>query len=269
MAIKIIKSFVYSYRSRLLSAIIGICLMCCSNSSNFDATKSSFSPEGKCLQVDYAGKSVERSALCIGVHCKDGFVLSAFPKSEDDPVVNFRLANERLYVNPVTPQICAAITGISSDCSHILNLLREKAQSHNHGMGTVIPCSRLADHIASYIHDLTMDTGSRPLAVSIILASKGSDEDLIPPGLFHIDCAGYVTACDACASWPPTDDDVQSILEKEDWRSLDVDSAWTLLGSHVRNSTLPARMGCSKMQGMALRGKLRRLDDLTLRENLN
>ncbi|MEQ2227487.1 Proteasome subunit alpha type-3 [Ilyodon furcidens] len=45
-----------------------------STDSAYDLSASTFSPDGRVFQVEYAMKAVENSSTAIGIRCKDGIV---------------------------------------------------------------------------------------------------------------------------------------------------------------------------------------------------
>uniref|UniRef100_A0A8C7FFN1 Proteasome alpha-type subunits domain-containing protein n=3 Tax=Oncorhynchus TaxID=8016 RepID=A0A8C7FFN1_ONCKI len=46
--------------------------------TGYDLSASTFSPDGRVFQVEYAMKAVENSSTAIGIRCKDGQKMSQF-----------------------------------------------------------------------------------------------------------------------------------------------------------------------------------------------
>lgn len=213
------------------------------HSNNFDTSKSIFSPSGKCPQIDYALKSVERSAICIGTQCKDGILLVALlgpchssGTHYNDIEYNFRRAESRQHLYTIDSNIVVALTGIQSDCTHILNYLRKRAMNYRQSFGIAIPNEKLADNLGSYLHEITTDNNARPLAVCVIIAGRA------PGGaysMFQVDCSGAVTASVLCSSQTGLDTTTRRILSQAgsakraevgtDFLSLSVQDAWAIL----------------------------------------
>jgi 20S proteasome subunit alpha 7 len=43
--------------------------------TGYDLSSTTYSPDGRVFQVEYAGKAVENSGTAIGIRCKDGVVV--------------------------------------------------------------------------------------------------------------------------------------------------------------------------------------------------
>lgn len=47
-----------------------------SQGTGYDLSSSTYSPDGRLFQIEYAGKAVENSGTVIALKCKDGVVLA-------------------------------------------------------------------------------------------------------------------------------------------------------------------------------------------------
>ena len=72
----------------------------------------------------------------------------------------------------IDASLSVALSGIPSDCRHILSLLRKEAQDYRSNCNEPIPLGLLADKVSSYLHDLTLSSDTRPLAVTILLGAR-------------------------------------------------------------------------------------------------
>lgn len=43
--------------------------------TGYDLSVTTFSPDGRVFQIEYAGKAVDNSGTVVGIKCKDGIVL--------------------------------------------------------------------------------------------------------------------------------------------------------------------------------------------------
>ena len=88
------------------------------------------------------------------------------------------LQGTRMLLHPVKhlfridKSLSVALTGIPSDCRHMLRVLRKGAQDYRLNFGEPIPAVVLADQTSSYLHDLTLGTDTRPLAVTVLIAAR-------------------------------------------------------------------------------------------------
>jgi len=44
--------------------------------AGYDYSTTTYSPQGKIYQIDYAEKALENSGTCIGIRCSDGIVFA-------------------------------------------------------------------------------------------------------------------------------------------------------------------------------------------------
>jgi len=48
--------------------------------AGYDYSTTTYSPQGKIYQIDYAEKALENSGTCIGIRCSDGIVFAVEKK---------------------------------------------------------------------------------------------------------------------------------------------------------------------------------------------
>ena len=63
--------------------------------SGYDLSVTTFSPEGRVFQVEYAGKATDNGVPCVGVCCKDGAIL-AVEKPEETKMM-LPQSNRRIF----------------------------------------------------------------------------------------------------------------------------------------------------------------------------
>lgn len=136
------------------------------------------------LAVTFARKAAIGSTVrCFGLSCSDGAALVTAARDEDiDPIGDSGkvskyqdtriLCDTTKHLFKVDKSISVALTGIPSDCRHILKLLRKEAQDYRSNFGESIPAIVLSDKVAAHLHDLTMSPDTRPLAVTVLIGSR-------------------------------------------------------------------------------------------------
>lgn len=138
-----------------------------SSGSGYDLSSSTFSPDGRIFQIEYASKAVENAGTALGVKCRDGVVLCV-----EKPLLNkMLLPNSSRRIHTVDTHSGLAITGFVSDGRQIINRAREEASSYLETYGTKIPPSTLGDRLASYVHYFTLHGSLRPFGTSALIAS--------------------------------------------------------------------------------------------------
>lgn len=138
-----------------------------SSGSGYDLSSSTFSPDGRIFQVEYASKAVENAGTALGLKCRNGIVLCV-----EKPLLNKMLlptSNRRIH--SVDTHSGVAITGLVSDGRQIVNRAREEAFNYRDTYGTKITPSVLCDRLSSYIHYFTLHGSLRPFGTTALVAS--------------------------------------------------------------------------------------------------
>jgi 20S proteasome subunit alpha 7 len=138
-----------------------------SSGSGYDLSSSTFSPDGRIFQVEYASKAVENAGTALGLKCRDGVVLCV-----EKPMLNkMLLSSSNRRIHSVDSHSGVAITGFVSDGRQIVNRAREECASYLENYGTKIPPKVLGDRLAAYVHYFTLHGSLRPFGTSALVAS--------------------------------------------------------------------------------------------------
>lgn len=148
--------------------------------TGYDLSVSTFSPDGRVFQTDYAQKAVDNSGTVIGLRCKDGVVVGA-----EKTIISKMLvggSDKRTYA--IDRHAGVAVAGLSADGRQVVNRAIQEAQQYKNVYGEPIPGHVLADRIASYVHIFNLYWYVRPCGSSTLLASydkEGPQLYLIEP----------------------------------------------------------------------------------------
>uniref|UniRef100_A0A8C3Q0C4 Proteasome subunit alpha type n=1 Tax=Chrysolophus pictus TaxID=9089 RepID=A0A8C3Q0C4_CHRPC len=149
----------------------------------YDLSASTFSPDGRVFQVEYAMKAVENSSTAIGIRCKDGVVFGV------EKLVLSKLyeegSNKRLF--NVDRHVGMAVAGLLADARSLADIAREEASNFRTNYGYDIPLKHLADRVAMYVHAYTLYSAVRPFGCSFMLGSYDEDDGA---QLYMIDPSG-------------------------------------------------------------------------------
>ncbi|KAI6183578.1 Proteasome subunit alpha type-3 [Aphelenchoides bicaudatus] len=150
--------------------------------TGYDLAASTFSPDGRIFQVEYAQKAVDNMGTVLAIRCKDGVVTAV------DKIIHSKLevleANSR--VANVDDSIGFACAGVYPDCRSLLDFVQGEALKYLKDYREPIPIKKLASTLAEYVHIFTLGI-SRPYGASVFLtayepmASKGAQIYLIEP----------------------------------------------------------------------------------------
>ncbi|KAK4530452.1 hypothetical protein CCYA_CCYA04G1309 [Cyanidiococcus yangmingshanensis] len=154
--------------------------------SGYDLSTTTFSPEGRVYQVEYAVKAVEQSGTVIGVRCVDGVVLAV----ENLRSTKLLQPNSLRRVFAVDRHIGIAIAGIGPDGRHMVSRARSEAQNFRNVYAEEIPPSLLAERLASYAHVYSLYWHVRPFGCAILI---GGWDETSGPCLYIVepDGSGY------------------------------------------------------------------------------
>jgi len=165
-----------------------------SSGSGYDLSSSTYSPDGRIFQVEYATKAVENAGTALGLKCSDGVILCV-----EKPLPNkMLLPTSSKRIHTVDSHSGVAITGVVSDGRQIVNRAREEALNFQETFGTKIPPTVLADRVGSYVHYFTLHGSLRPFGSSALLASY--DPETSEHGLFMIEPSGTSHSYFGCAA---------------------------------------------------------------------
>jgi len=152
--------------------------------TGYDLAASTFSPDGKIFQVEYAQKAVDNSGTIVALAGKSGVVVAV------DFSVSSKLieAESQVRISNVNDLIGFTGAGPHPDCQSLLDYAQQEAAKHLKQYRELIPIKRLATSLAEYVHYFT--TGiSRPYGTGVFLTGWDENNSSIyliePSGLVY------------------------------------------------------------------------------------
>mmetsp|Transcript_40734 Transcript_40734/g.47370 ORF Transcript_40734/g.47370 Transcript_40734/m.47370 type:complete len:249 (+) Transcript_40734:44-790(+) len=139
--------------------------------TGYDLYVTTFSPDGKIFQVEYAVKAVETSETTIGVVCKDGVILG----SEKLRITDLIVENTNPKNFTIDKKIGMSIGGRLPDGKNIVNRARDEAKGYRQNYGIDINGTTLTERIGQYVHMHTLYFAYRPFGCNVMIASADSD----------------------------------------------------------------------------------------------
>ncbi|KIY73758.1 20S proteasome subunit [Cylindrobasidium torrendii FP15055 ss-10] len=150
--------------------------------TGYDLSASTYSPDGRIFQVEYANKAVENSGTAIGLRVKDGIVFAV------EKLVHSKLlvpgANRRIMT--VDRHVGLATAGFLADGRTIATRARDESAGYRQTYLTPPPLKTLADRLGLYVQAYTLYSSVRPFGISTILGSVDKDG----PQLYVIEPSG-------------------------------------------------------------------------------
>lgn len=167
-----------------------------SSGSGYDLSASTFSPDGRIFQVEYATKAVANAGTVVGIHAKDGVVLGVAKPLQRKMIVPTTASYKRIHTIDMNCGI--ASTGFIPDTKVLISRAGEEASDYHEFYGCKIPPHVLADRLGSYMHYFTLHGALRPFGASCVLA--GYDKETKEHGLYMVEPNGtayqyYGVAC--------------------------------------------------------------------------
>jgi len=150
--------------------------------TGYDQSTTTFSPDGRVFQVEYATKAVDNSSTAVGIRCKDGVVMCV-----EKPQLSKMLVegtNRRIMTVDKHSGIC--ISGMIADARQIVNYGRREATGYLDFYGSPIPGSVLSSRISQMMHNYTLYWTVRPFGASVLVASYAEEG----PQLYAVDPSG-------------------------------------------------------------------------------
>eukprot|EP00898_Chlorokybus_atmophyticus_P004714 jgi/Chlat1/5243/Chrsp33S05087 len=152
--------------------------------TGYDLSATTFSPDGRVFQVEYATKAVDNSGTAIGIRCKDGIVLGV----EKLIVSKMLVPGSNRRIHTLDRHAGMALAGLVADGRQIVNRARQEAAQYKSFYGSPIPAKILSARLASYVHLFTLYWSVRPFGSSAIVGCYDKEG----PQLYMIEPSGVV-----------------------------------------------------------------------------
>lgn len=162
--------------------------------AGYDYSVSTFSPNGRVFQVEYASKAVEKSGTAIGIRCIDGVVLGVEKSILSKMIVPG--SNRRIHTIDLHSGL--AMSGLAADARQLVNKARTESSEYQAFYGSSIPGKVLSDRLAGFVHTYTLYWYLRPFGCSVLLATYDSELST-GPQLYCIEPSGVSYRYFACA----------------------------------------------------------------------
>lgn len=96
-------------------------------SRRYDSRTTTFSPEGRLYQVEYAMEAISHAGTAIGILGTDGVVLAA-EKKVSSKLLEPAKSSEKMYM--IDDHVACAVAGITADANILINQARLHAQRY-------------------------------------------------------------------------------------------------------------------------------------------
>lgn len=153
--------------------------------TGYDLSSTTYSPDGKVFQIEYAQKAVDNSGSVVGLKCKDGVVLGV----EKLVLSKMMVEGSNRRIHTVDRHAGMAICGLLPDGRQLIGWAGSESANWISTYGDRIPAQVLADRVASAVHTYTLYWSVRPFGAAVLLAVADQDGPQLysiePSGEFH------------------------------------------------------------------------------------
>eukprot|EP00735_Rhodelphis_limneticus_P007962 TRINITY_DN20687_c0_g1::TRINITY_DN20687_c0_g1_i1::g.9147::m.9147 TRINITY_DN20687_c0_g1::TRINITY_DN20687_c0_g1_i1::g.9147 ORF type:complete len:269 (-),score=48.59,sp/O82530/PSA4_PETHY/66.53/1e-124,Proteasome/PF00227.21/1.5e-61,Proteasome_A_N/PF10584.4/4e-14 TRINITY_DN20687_c0_g1_i1:113-868(-) len=135
--------------------------------SRYDSRTTTFSPEGRLYQVEYAIEAISNAGAAVGIVAKDGIVLAA-EKKVTSKLLDVEKTTEKMY--KIDDHIACTVAGLTSDATILINYSRIAAQRYTMSFQEPMPVEQLLHSVCDTKQGYTQYGGQRPFGVSFLFA---------------------------------------------------------------------------------------------------
>lgn len=151
----------------------------------YDVDCTTWSPQGKLLQVDYAKEAVKQGSICLALRSPAGAVLLSVKKNPS------KLACYQEKVFRVSRGVGVGLAGMTGDGRHLVHFMQTRNAQRRMKYNSDATAHHLAKKVASKMHARTVTYGRRPFGVGLLVVGRSDDAfsvyELAPSG----ECVEY------------------------------------------------------------------------------
>jgi len=137
----------------------------------YDSSTTTFSPEGRLHQVEYAIEAINNAGTCVGIMAKDGIVMASERRITSGLLAPAK-TSEKTYT--LCPHGACNVAGLTADANILIEQARLRAGRYQYQYQEPIPIEQLVEYVCNYKQFYTQRGGLRPFGVAFLFA--GYDE---------------------------------------------------------------------------------------------
>jgi len=137
----------------------------------YDSSTTTFSPEGRLHQVEYAIEAINNAGTCVGILAKDGIVMASERRITSGLLAPSK-TSEKTY--KLSSHAACTVAGLTADANILIDQARLRAGRYKYAYQEPIPIEQLVEHVCNYKQAYTQYGGLRPFGVSFLCG--GYDE---------------------------------------------------------------------------------------------
>ena len=132
--------------------------------SQYDSDITTWSPQGRLYQIEFAMEAVKQGSACVGLRSKTHAVLVTLKRSSG------QLASYQKKIFKIDDHMAIAIAGLTSDARVLCRYMQTEALNHKYVYESPVQVGRLVLRVADKSQKNTQRYGSRPYGVGLLVA---------------------------------------------------------------------------------------------------
>ena len=136
--------------------------------NQYDNDVTTWSPQGRLHQVEYAMEAVNQGSACVGLKNSDYAVLLALKRSTSG------LSAPQKKIIPIDDHVGAAIAGLTADARILTRHLRNECISHYYSTDENLHISKMVSDLGLKMQANTQRYDRRPYGVGLLIAGYDS-----------------------------------------------------------------------------------------------
>lgn len=160
--------------------------------TGYDLDSTTWSPQGRVFQIEYAAKAVSNAGTAIALRGKDGVVFA----------IEYNVTSKLLEKEPhhrifnIAKHIGMVSAGLIADGRMVANEARGVDHEYHSMYGAKCPNKVMSERIAGYFHQHCVSFAGRPIGASVMFGSYDEDEG---PELYMVEPSGTSYGYYGCA----------------------------------------------------------------------
>ena len=213
--------------------------------SEYDRGVTTFSPEGRLFQVEYAIEAIKLGSTAIAIMTQEGIVLAVERRTQSPLMIPSSLDK----IMEIDSHVACAVSGLTADAQSMVEHGRVQAQNHFFTYNESMPVRSLTQSLCALSANFGTDdedSMSRPFGVALLVAGHDVDNGY---QLYHTDPSGTFVSYQAKAIGSGSEG-AQTSLQEEYRKDMTLKEAETLALSTLKAvmeekvSTVNVDMAC-------------------------
>jgi len=141
-------------------------------SRRYDQSTTTFSPEGRLHQVEYAIEAINNAGTCVGLQSSEGIVLAAERRTVSKLLAPSK-TSEKTYV--LDDHVSCLVAGLTADANILIQECRLASQRYLYKYQEPMPVEQIVKSVCNYKQAYTQFGGLRPFGVAFVFAGWDSN----------------------------------------------------------------------------------------------